>query len=268
LPPLAVAILPHALVFRAVLPLGADLPEPQRGYFAPPWFAARLVVYFVVWIGAAALLRAPAGVRRPPAAAAIMLYVLTSTLFGVDWLASSRPSSIDTIVGFVLIAGQLAAALAFVVVLAAPRSTQTVATARLQDLGNLLLAAAMFYAYVLVMQLLIIWSANLPDEIEWYLARGGGVGVWAAAGVAACNALAIAVLSSRRVKRERRALVYAATLVLVGHLCDTYWWLAPLLGASASRLLDLPMIAAVGAGCWAAAGWRRAPGRLLAEPQS
>jgi hypothetical protein len=62
--------------------------------------------------------------------------------------------------------------------------------------------------------------------------------------------------------------VCAAALVLLGHLCSTYWWLAPLLDASPMRLLDLPLIAALGAGGWAAADWRRAPRRLLAEPQS
>ena len=44
----------------------------------------------------------------------------------------------------------------------------------LNDLGNLLLAFVMVYAYVSFSQFLIIWSANLPEEIPWYLHRIAG----------------------------------------------------------------------------------------------
>ena len=45
---------------------------------------------------------------------------------------------------------------------------------RCHDLGNLLLAFVMFWAYVSFMQYLIIWSGNLPEENVWYLHRSQG----------------------------------------------------------------------------------------------
>ncbi len=38
------------------------------------------------------------------------------------------------------------------------------------DLGNFLLAFTSFWAYVSFSQFLILWSANLPETITWYVA--------------------------------------------------------------------------------------------------
>jgi hypothetical protein len=229
------------------------LPAAQAHYFAGPWLLTRLALYFAIWIVLGAWLARVRGARRTPvAAAAAVLYVLTATLFAVDWLASSRPASIDTIVGFVLVGGQLTSALAFAILVLALRSPavpRSAAADRRQDLGNLLLSAAVFYAYVLVMQLLIIWSADLPREADWYVARGGALGVSAAIGLTLTHSVAIGLLCSRRVKRSRAALLATAALVLVGHWFATYWWLAPLLDASPLRLLDFVTIAALGGIC-------------------
>ena len=46
------------------------------------------------------------------------------------------------------------------------------------DLGKLMLAFVMFWAYVSFSQYLIIWSGNLPEEIPWYLRRLQGGWGW------------------------------------------------------------------------------------------
>ncbi len=252
---LLVAMLPLAVAYRHVVPAATalKLSPPQAFWFAAPWLLGRLALYFAIWIVLGAWLARARGVRRTASAAVtVILYVLTATLFAVDWLASSRPNSIDTIVGFVLVAGQLTGAVAFAILILALRSARVPRSAvadRRQDLGNLLLSAVAFYGYVLVMQLLIIWSANLPREIDWYIARGGPVGATAAVGIAATHGVAIGLLCSRRVKRSREALVATAVLVLAGHLFDTYWWLAPLLAATPLRVIDVVTIAALGYVC-------------------
>ncbi len=250
LAPLALAMLPLALGYQRLLPgRGTELARSQRAWFAAPWFEARLALYFAIWIALALALRRVGAARRARVAAlAAVLYTLTASSFCVDWLASSTPGAMGTIVGFVLVGSQLTAGFAFALVLAAlrERAAPGPAADRRQDLANLLLAAVVFYGYVLVMQLLIVWSPNLPREIEWYLARGNGVGVAALAGLVACHGVAIVLLCSRRLKRDRAAMLCVGGLVLLGHLFDTYWWLAPLLRASAARLLDLALIALLG----------------------
>ena len=65
-------------------------------------------------------------------------------------------------------------------ILARARPMSEIATPeRLNDLGNLLLAFVMLWAYMSFCQYLIVWSGNLTEEIPWYLkqdARRLGVG--------------------------------------------------------------------------------------------
>ena len=44
----------------------------------------------------------------------------------------------------------------------------------LHDLGKLLFAFVMLWAYFSFSQFVIIWSADLPEEIPWYLERSHG----------------------------------------------------------------------------------------------
>ncbi len=49
------------------------------------------------------------------------------------------------------------------------------------DLGNLMLAFTMLWAYMSFAQFLIIWAGNIKDEIPWYMVRAfGGWGTLAA----------------------------------------------------------------------------------------
>ena len=55
-----------------------------------------------------------------------------------------------------------------------PFAQRREAATHLHDLGKLLLAFVMLWAYFSFSQFLIIWSANLPEEIPWYLTPDRG----------------------------------------------------------------------------------------------
>src|SRR5260370_20542641 len=75
--------------------------------------------------------------------------------------------------------GQALCALALCIVvisrIGVERPLSAVANAdTLHDLGKLMLAFIMVWAYFSFSQFLIIWSGNLPEEIPWYLRRFQG----------------------------------------------------------------------------------------------
>src|ERR1043166_8660308 len=96
------------------------------------------------------------------------------------------------------------------------------------DLGNMTLAMVMLWAYFGFSQYLIIWSGNLPEEIDWYqhrLARG-----WQAVGLAIVIlhfGLPFLLLLSRALKRHSRQLARAAGLILLLRVVDLFWLIAP-----------------------------------------
>ena len=103
-----------------------------------------------------------------------------------------------------------------------------VAPMHFQDLGKLLLALVMLWAYFAFSQYLIIWSGNLPEEIVYYLHRTHGIlGVTIVAIALLHFAAPFLFLLSRDLKRDPRRLVLVALLILVMRMVDLVWLLAP-----------------------------------------
>jgi hypothetical protein len=205
----------------------------------------RAVIYFAIWNGLAYLLNSwsrqqdqkkdPAIVSRCEVLSApgIMLYVVTITFASIDWLMSLEPEWYSTIYAAMIGMGQVLAGFAFSVAVLAllsgrPPLDQVVAGNDRRDLGSLLLAFVMVWAYLAFSQFLLIWAGNLPEETPWYvyrLQRG-----WQYVGLALIFfhfALPFALLLSTDVKRARRRLAAVALLVLFMRIVDLLWLVVP-----------------------------------------
>jgi len=123
----------------------------------------------------------------------------------------------------------LAFAVAVIALLAHTRPlADVISPGVLNDLGNLLLAFVMLWAYISFSQYLIIWSGNLPVEIAWYLHRLQTG--WRPVGIILIVAHFVApfvVLLSRQVKRQPALLMKVAVFVLMVRLIDLFWLIAP-----------------------------------------
>lgn len=236
----------------------------KRAWLDVPFWQARALLCFAVWIAVVALLRAasrrqdegaPDATRRLRAIAAASMppLALTLTLAAFDWLMSLEPAWISNAYGLYLFVAAFSAALALsAIVLPRSRVEEALGPRRGDDhrhaLGNLLLAAVILWAYVAFAQLLILWLADLPEEIVWYLRRAShGWGYVAVALAILRFAAPFVLLLSRAVKRSPRALAAVAGLVLVGHAVDVHWLIAPSLRARpALPLRELAALMATG----------------------
>src|SRR5258708_34345033 len=91
-------------------------------------------------------------------------------------MMSLEPLWFSTIYGVLILGGQGLSALAFLIVALVwlsrrPPLDRIVVPAHFHDLGNLMLAFVMLWAYFSFSQYLIIWSGILPPEIERYMHR-------------------------------------------------------------------------------------------------
>jgi hypothetical protein len=163
----------------------------------------------------------------------LVLYGLTVTFASIDWVMSLEPEWFSTIFGMLFMAGQAISAMSFViavVVLLASIKPMSdyVAPRHLHDLGKLLLAFIMIWAYFSFSQFLIIYAGNLPEEITWYVHRLRGPWRYIGLGLVIFHfALPFLLLLSRDLKRNGRRLATLAVVVLVMRLVDLYWLVAP-----------------------------------------
>ena len=107
----------------------------------------------------------------------------------------------------------------------------------------------MVFAYVSFSQFLIIWSANLPEEIPWYLHRiAGGWNVVAAALAVFYFFVPFLVLLGRRNKQLHRRLAAIATGLLAARMLEVLFLVAPSLYPDRLTVHWMDVAAAAGVG--------------------
>jgi len=218
-------------------------------YLNAPFFMGRAVLYFVLWTLGAWLLnswsaaqdRGEVAVRpedtrrfRVVSAPGLLIYVVTITFASIYWVMSLDPHWYSTIFGLILVAGQGLAGLAVVIaVLAMLTDTEPFATylnkGHFLDLGKLLLAFVMLWAYFSFSQFLIIWAGNLPEEIPFFYNRlRGGWQYVSAAVLLGHFALPFVLLLSRDLKKRPKLLAQVAIAILVMRVVDLVWLVEPM----------------------------------------
>ena len=149
---------------------------------------------------------------------------------------SLDPHWFSTIFGLMFTAGFGLSAFALTILVLAIVGSEGALAGRLKprhfhDLGKLLLAFTMLWAYLNFSQFLIIWSGNLPEEIPWYIERmRGGWGYVALALVFGHFGLPFVLLLSQDLKKKSGMLAAVAIFILAMRLVDIIWLVAPNFG--------------------------------------
>lgn len=217
----------------------------KQSYLNDMGFVVRGVCYFVIWFFLSYFLTTWSAKQDQMATARMtrkfqllssggfLLLIITMTLASTDWLMSLDPEWFSTIYGLLTIAGQAIASMAFVIIMVTllmrekPMS-ELILPVHLHDLGKLLFAFVMLWAYFSFSQFLIIWSGNLPEEIIYFLdrMRGGWVNV-AYIIILGHFFLPFFSLLPRNNKRNPKVVRMIAAWLLVMRLIDLYWLAEP-----------------------------------------
>jgi hypothetical protein len=122
------------------------------------------------------------------------------------------------------------------------------------SLGKFMLAFTAFWAYVAFSQFMLIWIANVPEEVPWYILRINGGWKWVGAFLAVFHFLVpFFLLLSRDRKRDPRRLARVAAWMLLVHFVDVYWLVMPHLHADGPQPSIFDLTAFLGVGGAAAA---------------
>jgi len=167
---------------------------------------------------------------------------------------SLTPHWYSTIFGVYFFAGCILGCFALLLLVSfavqrAGRLVHAITTEHYHDLGKLMFAFTIFWAYIGFSQYMLMWYANLPEEIEWYHARQHGS--WTTISLILLFGhflLPFLLLMSRNVKRRKALIVAGATWMLVMQWLDVYWLVMPSKtpdGFSPS-LLDLAAFVGIG----------------------
>ncbi len=120
------------------------------------------------------------------------------------------------------------------------------------DLGKLMFAFSVFWAYIWFSQYMLIWYANIPEETGYFLARA--VGAWSPLlllNLALNWAAPFVLLLPVRAKRDATILLKTCWVILAGRAVDLYVMILPSFGeATVPSLLWGAAATAVAAGAF------------------
>ncbi len=163
----------------------------------------------------------------------LIFYALTMTAAAIYWVMSMDPAWFSTVYGLLFLVGQGYAVLALGIIVtislskAEPYRT-ILRTTEQHDLGKLTFAFVMLNIYLAFAQFLIIWSGNLPGEINWYLDRiRGGWGVIITLDFVFHWLIPFTLLLSRDLKRNKKLLIRVCQWMLFARAWDMFWLIEP-----------------------------------------
>ena len=217
----------------------------KLAWLTPTAFVLRAAIYFAIWILLTMVINRlgdeqdrtgdPTIFRRLQqlSGPGIVLYVGTMTLAAVDWAMSLDPDWVSTIWGLLFVVSQALGTMALVIALLALLANRRPFAGVLgipvfHDLGNLLMAFTMLWAYIQFSQFLIIWSGNIEEETPYYLARTHAGWKFVALFLIVFHFfIPFLLLLWRRTKRNVRGLAIVAGWIAFMRLVDLLWVVGP-----------------------------------------
>ena len=235
-------------------------------YLNSTFFYIRMAAYFVVWsLLARYYFRQSCAQDRSGdivhtqrmerfSGPAIVIFALTTSFASFDLLMSLDPHWFSTIFGVYFFAGSAVATFALLALWShliqnAGILKNAITREHYHDLGKLVFAFTVFWAYIAFSQYMLIWYANIPEETAWYLTRQ--TGAWTTVTVLLLFGHFLAPflgLLSRYPKRQMLLLVPGALWVMFMHWVDIYWLVMPNFspGELPLHLLDLTLFLGLG----------------------
>ncbi|MFN0136192.1 MAG: quinol:cytochrome C oxidoreductase [Phycisphaerae bacterium] len=217
----------------------------KRPYLNMGFFTIRILLYFGLWIWIAIYFRggsleqdrtgdASITTRMQGRAAPCMLaFALTTTFFAFDILMSLNPLWFSTIFGVYYFAGTAVCffsvlTIAFMLLQGSGRLTQAITVEHFHDLGKLIFAFTVFWAYIGFSQYMLIWYANLPEETHFYVPRQQGIWLWLMFILLFGHfVVPFFAIISRNVKRQPQLLFAAAVWMVLMHWLDMAFLVLP-----------------------------------------
>ena len=271
LPAMAVLFVPVALGMHSLYEwthegaLNDPVIAAKAAYLNTPFFLARAVFYLLIWNAIGHLLlkwSKEQDQTGDPALAdklsylsggGLVVYTLTVTFAVTDWLMSVNPHWFSTMWGPLFMVGQglgaLAVTINVLVFLMGSAPMNRVLTAHhFHDLGKFLFAFLMLWAYLSFSQFLIVYSANLAEEVPYYLLRWqGGYQYVTTALIFLHFIIPYALLLSRDVKRGISRLRTIAAWLLLMRIVDHFWQVGPEFNGTLSvSVIDIALPIALG----------------------
>ena len=217
----------------------------KEPYLNATFFVIRTIVYLLGWNYFAKKLRSLSLLEDKQSGSGIhfkgistsawfmVFFAVTSAMASWDWIMSIDAHWFSTIFGWYVFAEWSAIGFTtiflFTLYLKRQGYLKDVNESHIHDLGKWIFAFSLVWTYMWFSQFMLIWYANIPEEVTYFTARlevkNYKFLFWFSMLI---NFLfPIILLMSRDAKRNNSRLIFVSCVILLGHWLNSYLLVAP-----------------------------------------
>lgn len=165
------------------------------------------------------------------AALFLVFFAVFSSTSAWDWLMSLDTHWYSTLYGWYTFAGMwVSAIIVFIMItlyLKSKGQLENVNESHLHDLGKWMFAISFLWSYLFFFQYMLIWYANIPEEVTYYQFRYEHYKTIYFLMFVINFALPMVILMSRDAKRNPKILIGIGSIIFIGHWLDVYVMVMP-----------------------------------------
>jgi hypothetical protein len=219
----------------------------KEAYLNPTFFLVRSLIYVVVWIYCAKRLRdislqgdLEGGIGEKSykkgitvSAWFIVFFAVSSSMASWDWIMSIDTHWFSTLFGWYIFSEWstigFTTILLFCLFLRRQGYLEDLNQSIIHDLGKWVFAFSIVWTYMWFSQFMLIWYANIPEEVTYFMVRfelsNYNFLFWFSAAIN--FVVPTIILMSRDAKRNTNYLIIACIVILIGHWINSYLLFAP-----------------------------------------
>jgi hypothetical protein len=161
----------------------------------------------------------------------LVFFIVSESIMSWDWIMSFDPHWFSTLFGWYVFASFFVSgitAIALVTIyLKSKGYLEYVNTSHIHDLAKFMFGISVFWTYLWFSQFMLIWYANIPEEVTYFVTRIQLYNLPFFGAVVMNFVFPLLILINTDFKRLSWVIVMAGTVILLGHYVDFFNMIMP-----------------------------------------
>jgi hypothetical protein len=164
-------------------------------------------------------------------AAFLVFFIVSESIMSWDWIMSIDPHWFSTLFGWYVFASFFVSGITTIalvtIYLKSKGYLEYVNTSHIHDLAKFMFGISVFWTYLWFSQFMLIWYADIPEEITYYVTRINDYNITFFGAVVMNFVFPLLILINTDFKRLSWVIVMAGSVILVGHYLDFFNMIMP-----------------------------------------
>lgn len=178
----------------------------------------------------------------------LVFFIVSESIMSWDWIMSIDPHWFSTLFGWYVFSSFFVSSITVIALvtlyLKAKGVLEHVNTSHIHDLAKFMFGFSIFWTYLWFSQYMLIWYANIPEEVTYFITRIELYNLPFFGAVVLNFVFPLLILVNTDFKRITWVLVMAGVVILAGHYIDFFNMIMP--GTVGDRwFIGVPEIASV-----------------------